>query len=286
MVKILIGAVIILGSVIGSFVLGNGHLAALWQPLELMTLFGCAIGATVISNSPMTLKKIGKGYKGIFFGKTFQKKEYLDLLALLHDVFNKWRREGLMSLEGDIEEPANSEIFKKYPNISKDHYLVDFICDYLRIISSGNLSALELEALMDVELDTIKHEKEAAGEAVSKMADGFPGFGIVAAVMGIVITMGHLGGPPQELGAHVGAALVGTFLGILFAYGFFGPFAVAMGQMGGEEFKVYEVVKTAILAMVNGMPPQLAVEFGRKVLFNAIRPTFQEMDAHIRGNKG
>lgn len=286
MVKIIIGIVIIMASVIGGYLMEHGKLAALWQPIELLILIGCAMGAMVISNSAMTLKKIGKGFKGIFFGKTFGKAEYLDLLGLLHDVFNKWRREGLMSLEADIEEPGNSEIFKKYPTISKDHYLVDFICDYLRIISSGNLSALELESLMDVELDTIKHEKDAAGEAVGKVADGFPGFGIVAAVMGIVITMSHIGGPPAELGEHVGAALVGTFLGILLAYGFFAPFSTNMAQMGAEEFKVYEVTKTAILAMVNGMPPQLAVEFGRKVLFNAIRPTFQEMDAHIRGNKG
>ena len=207
----------------------------------------------------------------------------MDLLSLLYEIFNKARKNGLMAIEEDVETPESSEIFNRFPRVTMEKHLLDFICDYLRIMAAGNLSAIELESLMDQEIETALHESMASSHAVTKISDGLPGFGIVAAVMGIVITMGSLGGPPEILGAHVAAALVGTFLGILLAYGFIGPLAVALEHMATEDIRTMACIKTAILAMVNGIPPQLAVEFGRKVIGSHERPSFKELDDHLRG---
>ena len=186
-------------------------------------------------------------------------------------------------MEKHIEEPQSSAIFSRFPAISKDQHVLDFICDYLRLMVIGDMTSYELENLMDIELETHHHEQVAPSHALAKVADALPGFGIVAAVLGIVITMGALGGPPEELGLHVAAALVGTFLGILLAYGFISPTANAMENMANEEAKFYECMKVCILATINGMPPQIAVEFGRKTLYSDVRPSFYELEECVKG---
>ena len=215
------------------------------------------------------------------FNKTF----YLELLTLLYDILNKTRREGLMAIEGDIEEPETSPLFANYPEILKDHHIVEFICDYLRIMVAGNMAPHELEALMEQELDGHHQEASVIPGAIQNAADGLPGFGIVAAVLGVVITMSKIGGPPSEIGASVAAALVGTLLGILFAYGFIGPFASYLNGKVRDESRAYECVKAVLVASMNGVPPQVAVEFGRKVLFHSVRPSFKELEEQYRASK-
>ena len=280
---ILIGYFIVTASVLGGYVLSHGDLATLWQPFELLIIGGAALGNFVAANPPHLIKAVGRSVAGVVGGKKHSQDTYMDLLALLYELFNKARRNGLMAIEEDVEDPSASELFLRYPRITADQQLLDFICDYLRIISTGNLSAFELETLMDQDIETSLEEAELPGQALGKIADALPGFGIVAAVMGIVITMKSLGGPPEELGLHVAAALVGTFLGVLLAYGFVAPLSTSMEHRARENIKVLECAKTAMLATVNGIPPQLAVEFGRKTLYSNERPTFIELEEHIRG---
>ena len=225
---ILFGYLIVCASVFGGYVLSHGDLATLWQPFELLIIGGAALGNFVVANPPHLMKSVGRSIMAVFGGKKHNQETYMDLLALLYELFNKARRNGLMAIEEDVEDPSASELFLRYPRITMDQQLLDFICDYLRIISTGNLSAFELETLMDQDIETSLEEAELPGQALGKIADALPGFGIVAAVMGIVITMKSLGGPPEELGLHVAAALVGTFLGVLLAYGFVAPLSTCL----------------------------------------------------------
>lgn len=280
----ILGGVIVIASVLGGYILSHGELAALWQPFELLIIGGAAFGAFLSSNPMTVIKGVFKRIPMLLKGSHYNKAAYLDVLALLYQLFNKWRREGLVGLEQDVDDPANSPIFNAFPKIANDKIVMEFITDYLRIISSGNMSPHELESLMETDIETLHQEVEMSSEAVSKMSDGLPGFGIVAAVLGIVITMKSLGGPPAELGLHVAAALVGTFLGILLAYGFIGPISVALGHMAREESKFLICIKVSILAMLGGVPPQLAVEFGRKTLYTTERPTFSELEAHVKNS--
>ncbi len=279
----LIGIVIVIASVLGGYVLSHGDLRTLWQPFELLIIGGAAVGAFVISNPVHVIKDVIKAIGRLFAGQRYSEQLYLDLLSLLYEIFNKARRNGLMSIEEDIEDSKNSPIFERFPRVTSDPVMLEFICDYMRIIASGNLSAFELESLMDQDIETTLHEAEHPAHALNRVAEALPGFGIVAAVMGIVITMKSLGGPPNELGLHVAAALVGTFLGVLLAYGFVGPLSDAVGHQAKERVKALECTKTAILAMVNGIPPQLAVEFGRKTLYSSERPSFSQLEDHLRG---
>lgn len=281
MLKI-IGFIIVTVSVLGGYVLAHGELIALWQPFELIIIGGAAFGAFMASNPSTVLSATMSGLPAVFAGSKYKPEDYLEVLSLLYEIFNKWRKDGLMTLESDIEVPEESEIFIRYPKVLLDTHVREFICDYLRIISTGNLSAFELENLMDEEIETHHMETELPAQAISRVADSLPGFGIVAAVLGIVITMKSLGGPPDELGLHVAAALVGTFLGILMAYGFVGPLGTALEHRARENSKIFECVKACILAMVNGIPPQLAVEFGRKTLYSTDRPSFAELEEHLR----
>lgn len=280
----ILGGVIVIASVLGGYILSHGELAALWQPFELLIIGGAAFGAFLSSNPMTVIKGVFKRIPMLLKGSHYNKAAYLDVLALLYQLFNKWRREGLVGLEQDVDDPANSPIFNAFPKIVNDKIVMEFITDYLRIISSGNMSPHELESLMETDIETLHQEVEMSSEAVSKMSDGLPGFGIVAAVLGIVITMKSLGGPPAELGLHVAAALVGTFLGILLAYGFVGPISVALGHMAREESKFLICIKVSILAMLGGVPPQLAVEFGRKTLYTTERPTFSELEEHVKNS--
>ncbi len=273
------------GMVLGGYLMAHGILIALWQPAELVIIFGGALGAFVVGNPPKVLKATPKEVIKAIKGSTYNKAVYLDLLGLMFDLFSKSRKEGLMALEADIEEPEESEIFNKYPKISADHHVVEFICDYIRLMVGGTMNPFELENLMDIELETHHHEAHMPSAAMANLADSLPAFGIVAAVMGVVITMGSLGGPVEEIGAHVAAALVGTFLGILLGYGFFGPLAQAMGDVCEDEGKFYQCIKVCILATLNGYNPQVAIEFGRKSLLPSVRPGFMELEEFVKGNK-
>ena len=280
--NVIVGLGILFAACILGFLLSGGHLMALVQPYELLIILGAAIGAMFVSNPlPVTigtLKSIGGSLKA----SPFKKALYLDLLALLYDLFNKMRREGMLAVEADIDDPHASPLFTKYPSVEKIHGSIEFIVDYLRVMMIGSIAGHELESLIDAELESHHAEAGLIPAAMTKMADGLPGFGIVAAVMGIVITMGSLGGPPEEIGHHVAAALVGTFLGILLAYGVFGPIATLLEHKVREEAKFYECIKVSLIATLNGAAPQIAVEFGRKVLYHEVRPSYAEVDERVR----
>jgi chemotaxis protein MotA len=279
----IIGIIVVIASVLGGYVLSHGQIAALIQPFEVMIIGGAALGAFLQSNPGyMTMHVFKKALK--MFGSRFTHAFYLEILSLIYEILNKSRREGMMAIEADIEDASASPIFAKYPTILKDERMTAFICDYLRIMSSGNMAPHELEGLFDMEILSMKEELEHPSHAVTGISDGLPGFGIVAAVLGIVVTMASLGdGDKAAIGGHVGAALVGTFLGILAAYGFFGPLAQCLAHDAKEEVNVYEAIKASLVASASGMPPSLAVEFGRKVLYPAHRPSFAELEQAVRG---
>ena len=279
----IIGIIVVFASVLGGYVLSHGKIAALIQPFEVLIIGGAAFGAFLQANPGYMTMKVIKKSLGMFKSR-FSHSFYMEVLGLVYEILNKSRREGMMAIEGDIEEPENSPIFAKYPSILKDTRMIAFICDYLRIMSSGNMAPHELEGLFYMELYSLKEDLEHPSHAVNGIADAMPGFGIVAAVLGIVVTMASLGdGDKAVIGAHVGGALVGTFFGILAAYGFMGPLATAIGHDAKEEVNVYEAIKASLVASASGMPPSLAVEFGRKVLFPAHRPSFSELEQAVRG---
>jgi chemotaxis protein MotA len=283
---VIIGYVVVVGAVLGGFILAGGHVAALIQPTELLTIAGSAVGALLVGNPPNVLKQILASLPGVLKGSKFNKVLYMDLLAMLYEILSKVRKEGLMSIEGDVENPESSPIFSKYPTIASDHHAMEFLCDYLRMMVGGNLNAFEIENLMDNEIETHHHEGEVPIHAISKLADGMPAFGIVACVMGVVHTMESVGLPPAELGKLIAAALVGTFLGILLSYGFISPIATALEHKLSEQAKMFQTMKVVLLASMNGYAPQVAVEFGRKVLFSADRPTFTELEDDLKARKG
>lgn len=283
---VIVGWLIALAGIFGGYAAAGGHLAALFQPLEVVMIGGGALGAFVAANSMPAIKHTVSGLVSCFKGSKYTRAFYMELLALMFELLAKVRKEGLMSLEADVEEPDKSPIFNKYPTITADHHLVEFITDYLRLMVGGNLNALEIENLMDNEIETHHHEGMHPAHSVSKLADGLPAFGIVAAVMGVVHTMESLHLPPNELGILIAHALVGTFLGILMSYGFVAPLANQLETKANESTKVYQTVKVVLLASLNGFSPQVAVEFGRKVLYSTERPTFRELEDDIKSRKG
>ncbi|MFZ5511756.1 MAG: flagellar motor stator protein MotA [Pseudomonadota bacterium] len=282
---VLIGYVVVLGAVIGGFVMAGGHVAALIQPNELVIIGGASAGAFLVANSPKVIKATAKALPTVLKGSKFTKALYIDLLAMLYEILAKVRKEGLMSIEPDVDNPEQSPIFTKYPNIASDHHVIEFLTDYLRLMVGGNLNAFEIENLMDNEIETHHHEGEVPAHALAKTADALPAFGIVAAVMGVVHTMESVGLPPAELGRLIAAALVGTFLGILLSYGFVGPLATLLEQKLHESTKMLQCIKVTLLASMNGYAPQVAVEFGRKVLYSTERPSFKELEDEVRARK-
>jgi chemotaxis protein MotA len=282
---LIIGYVVILAASVGTYAI-HGSLGALWVPAEYVAIVGLTIGGFVAGNTGKVVKATLKGIPQVFKGSKFSKALYMDLLALLFEILAKVRKEGLMSIESDIEKPDDSPIFSKYPNVVSDHHVVEFLTDYLRMMVGGNLNAFEIENLMDIEIETHHHEAEIAPHAVGKVADAVPAFGIVVAVMGVVNVMGSVGQPPAVLGKMIGGALVGTFLGILISYGFVAPLAGQLEQKAGEGSKIYQCIKVVLLASMNGYAPQVAVEFGRKVLYSTERPTFIELEEDIKSRKG
>jgi chemotaxis protein MotA len=279
---VIIGYLVVLGAVFGGFALAGGHLAALLQPLELLMIAGGAAGAFLVGNNAKAIKATLKDLPKILKGSKYNKDSYMELMALLYELLGKVRKEGLMSIEGDVEEPEESPIFAKYPQVLQDHHAIEFMTDYLRIMVSGNLNSMEIENLMDVEIDTHHHEAMISSHVIAKLGDGMPAFGIVAAVMGVVHTMESVGIPPAELGMLIAHALVGTFLGILLAYGFVGPLATLLEQKAEEGTKMLQTIKVTLLANLNGYAPAMAVEFGRKVLNSTERPGFLELEAHVK----
>ena len=279
---IIVGYVVVLGCIFGGYALAGGHLGGLWQPLELLMIGGGALGAFFVGNSMTAIKATFKSIPTLFKGSKYNKETYMELMALMYELLGKVRKEGMMSIEGDVENPHESAIFSKYPKIVADHHVVEFITDYLRIMVSGNLNAMEIENLMDVEIETHHHEALVPSHVIAKLGDGMPAFGIVAAVMGVVHTMESVGIPPAELGILIAHALVGTFLGILLAYGFVGPLDGLLEQKADEEGKIYQAAKVVLLANLNGYAPAMAVEFGRKVLNSTDRPGFAELEEHVK----
>lgn len=282
---VIIGYVIVCASVFGGFAMAGGHLAALFQPLELLMIGGAAVGAFFVGNNGKSIKATLAALPSLLKGSRYNRELYMEMMSLLFDVLSKVRKEGLMSIEGDIESPEASPVFSKYPGVLSDHHIVEFMTDYLRLMVSGNMDAFQIENLMDNEIETHHHEGAVPAHCIAKLGDGLPAFGIVAAVMGVVHTMESVGIPPSELGMLIAHALVGTFLGILLAYGFVGPLSSLLEQKLEESTKMYQCVKVTLLASLNGYAPALAVEFGRKVLYSTERPTFAELEEHIKKAK-
>ena len=280
----MIGSIIVLASVAIGFLMAGGNLLLLWHPSEIVVIIGAALGAFITSHPLKVVKASFANAIGLFKPPAYTRDAYVDLLKLVFDLLVKARKEGLLAIESDIENPAKSELFSRYPSIVADHHMLEFITDCLRLMVGGNLDPNELESLLDYELETHHKETLEPAHAVQKVSDALPGFGIVAAVLGIINTMSAIEGSSNaEIGMKVGVALTGTFLGILVAYGFVGPIAAAMEGRAHEEGKAFEVVKMALVASVRGYPPQVAVEFARKLLFADVRPTFVDLEAHLKG---
>ncbi len=282
---VIIGYIVVCGTIFGGYALAGGHLGGLWQPLEVLMIFGGALGAFIVGNDTKALKATLKSLPSLFKGSKFNKALYLDLLSLLYEILTKIRKDGMMSIENDIENPESSPLFSKYPKILHDHHVLEFICDYLRLMVSGNMDAFQVENLMDNELETHHMEGHVPAHCIAKLGDGLPAFGIVAAVMGVVHTMENVALPPAELGILIAHALVGTFLGILLAYGFVGPLSGLLEQKLEESSKILQTVKVTLLASLNGYAPAIAVEFGRKVLYSTERPGFTELEEHVKQAK-
>lgn len=282
---IIIGAVVVLGAVIGGYLMEHGNLHVLFQPAELVIIFGAAIGSLIIASPVRVLKMIVGNLKLIFAAKAAGKENYVEILMLLSQLFAKARKDGILALEREVEKPHESQIFQKYRSILADHHLLSFICDNLKVIISTSPPAHELDNLLELDLEVNKHEEMVPSSSIAKLADSLPGLGIVAAVLGIVVTMGKINEPPEVLGHSIGAALVGTFLGILFCYGFIGPMATNLEFKVKEKEISYMIIKTALIAFVEGAAPQIALEYGRRAIPSGERPTFDELDKLIKDAK-
>jgi len=281
---VIVGWLIAIACIFGVFMFhgGNIHVVLEALPFEMITIGGATAGAFLANNQMKVIKSSIKGLGTCFKGSKYTKARYMDLLALMYDILQKARKEGLMAIEKDVEDPHSSEIFKKHGAVGSDHHVTEFITDYLRMMVSGNLNAHEIESLMDSEIDTHHAEEHAAVAALQRVAGGLPAFGIVAAVLGVVNTMGSVGQPPAVLGGMIASALVGTFLGILLAYAFAEPLAGLLEQKVEEAGKEFQCIKTTLLASMQGYNPATAIEFGRKVLYSTERPTFVELEAFVK----
>lgn len=278
----IIGIVVVFGAIVGGYLMEKGNLLVLLQPAELIIIGGAAAGTVLIANPLHVLEKIGRGLAAVFKGSRFSRQLYLDSLKMLFDLFNRSRREGLTAIEADIEEPEKSKTFTAFPAVIKDHHVLNFICDTLRTATSGAVEPFDIDQMMELDMEVHHHDATEPVAALSTVADSLPGLGIVAAVLGVVITMGALGGPPEEIGHKVAAALVGTFLGILLCYGLLGPIASNMAKTADEEHAYYHVLRVAMAAFIKGTAPILAVEIGRRATPGEVRPQFQELEKLCR----
>ncbi|MFQ6017005.1 MAG: flagellar motor stator protein MotA [Kiloniellaceae bacterium] len=275
---IIIGSVVVVVAVLGGFALPGGHLSVLVQPFELMIIGGAAIGAFISGNSKVIIAGAAKSLMRMFKGPRHKKDGYLELLSLMHQIFKLARAKGNLELEKHVEHPEDSPIFTQFPKVNGDRHAMTFICDYLRLLTMGTENPHEFELLMDQDMEAHHKEESAIAGALRTMADGLPALGIVAAVLGVIHTMASITEPPEILGALIGAALVGTFLGVLLAYGFVGPMATALFNIIDADFRFYHCIKAGILAHLSGHPPAISVEFARKALSSDVRPNFYEVE--------
>ena len=279
----IIGSVVVLACVAVGFMIEGGKLLALWHPAEFLIIIGAAFGAFLTSNPIKVVKASLAGIVGLLKQERYEHEDYVSILKLLYEVLLRIRKEGLMAIEADVDAPDGGQLFKKYPQIAADHHLRHFVTDSLRLMVGGNLDPHEFESLLDEELETFRQEIHEPAHAVQRMADALPGFGIVAAVLGIVNTMASIAGADTaSIGARVASALVGTFLGILVSYGFVGPLAAAMAHAANDEVKAFELVKMGLVASVRGYVPAVAIEFARKLLFSDVRPSFADLEAKLK----
>ena len=279
---VIIGLVVVIGSVVGGYVLEHGNLHVLFQPVELLIIGGASLGAFIISSPPKVLGQVLKNVLRILSAKSLSKGDILEILGVLNAIFSKMRKEGLIAIEGDIEKPEESPIFAKYPVILKNHHALNYLCDNLKVIISTNVSPHELDDVMEIEMEAHHHEAMIPAHSITKIADGLPALGIVAAVLGVVITMGKISEPPEVLGHSIGAALVGTFLGVLLSYGFVGPVGTNLEYIAEEDLISFKVIKIALVSFVGGAAPQIAVEYARRVLPSSAKPGFTELEEALR----
>jgi chemotaxis protein MotA len=279
----LIGIVIVLGAIAAGYGMEHGKFLVLMQPAEFVIIFGAALGTVVIANPLPTLIKIGKGLAGVFGGNKYTRALYLETLKMLYELFALSRKAGTAKLEEEVDNPDKGQIFTKYPRFLKSHAPLRFLCDTLRMAASGTVEPVDIDAMMDADLEVHHRESHEPIAALTTMADALPGLGIVAAVLGVVLTMGALGGPKEAIGEKVAAALVGTFLGILMCYGIFAPLAAAMGKITDAESQYLAVLRMASLGFIKDLSPIMAVELARRAIPSLVRPTFQEMEASCRG---
>ncbi|MDH2897444.1 MULTISPECIES: flagellar motor stator protein MotA [Rahnella] len=282
---VIIGYVVVILTVFGGFVITGGQLGALYQPAELLIIGGAGVGAFIVGNNGKSIKATLKAFPHLLQSSRYTKALYMDLMAMMFLLLTKARQNGMMNLESDIEDPQNSPIFSAYPRLLADASLMNFVVDYLRLMISGSMNSYEIEALMDEEIETCEHEHEVPANSLNVIGDAFPAFGIVAAVMGVVNALAAADRPAAELGELIAHAMVGTFLGILLAYGFVLPLASVLRQKSAEQIKMLQCIKVTLLSSMNGYAPQIAVEFGRKTLFSSERPTFIELEEHVREAK-
>ncbi len=278
---VIIGIVVVFGAVIGGYIGAGGHFAILIQPLELVIIGGAAIGAFVAANTKTILSGAAKGLGRMIKGPRHDKESYLELLTLLYQIFKTCKSKGLLALEQHVENPEESTLFAQFPKFMNDHHAVVFLCDYLRLLTLGTDNPHEVEALMEEDIETHHAEETAVSNALTTMADGLPALGIVAAVLGVIKTMGSITEPPEILGGLIGAALVGTFLGILLSYGVVGPMAQALTKVIDADARYYHCIKAGLLAYMQGYAPAVAVEFARKALYSDVRPTFYEVEEAV-----
>jgi len=276
----IVGIVVVFGAVLGGYLMEHGNIRVLLQPAELVIIAGAAAGTVLIANPMEVLKGIVAGFRSVFGNSKFSKALYQDVLKQLYTVMQSARKQGLNELENDVENPSKSKMFSAW-----DHHLQDFVCDTLRMEMTGGPTPFELDQMMEADMEVHHHSANLPVNALNTVADSLPGLGIVAAVLGVVITMGALGGPPEEIGHKVAAALVGTFLGILLCYGLLGPMASKMGKAAEEEGQFYHAVRVALIAFLKGASPQVAIEFGRRATPGGVRPSFLELEKAVKGPK-
>jgi chemotaxis protein MotA len=279
----IVGILVVLGAVLGGYLMEKGNLLVLLQPAELLMIGGAAVGTLLIANPIHILKGIGSGVGGVFSSSRFGKARYLETLRMMFGLLNKARREGNLSIEQDIEAPQESKLFAEYPAFLKDHHTRDFVCDTLRMMITGGVEAFDIDQMMELDMEVQHHDASQPISALTTVADALPGLGIVAAVLGVVITMGALGGPPEEIGHKVAAALVGTFLGILLCYGLVGPIGAKMTKSADEERCFIHVLRVLMLSAIKGSAPQIAIEIGRRAIPLHVRPSFAEVEQVCRG---
>jgi chemotaxis protein MotA len=282
----IVGSVIVLVSVAGGYMANGGHMAVLWQPFELVIIVGAAIGGFVTANRKPVLAAAGKSVAALLKAEKYDKGAYLELLSLLYAVFKLSKTKGALALEQHVEKPDESTLFAQYPKFYADHHAVVFLCDYLRLLTLGTDNHHEMENLMDDEIETHHEEQQTIVGAIQTVADGLPALGIVAAVLGVIHTMGSITEPPEVLGHLIGGALVGTFCGVLFAYGFVGPIAGAVKARADADVRYFVCIKSGILAYMQGYAPAVAVEFARKALNSDVRPTFYEVETACEAGPG